>query len=127
MSVEKIIELPDIGDFPSVEVIEVLVSEGDVVAEEDSLITLESDKATMEIPSPRAGTVKSIKVGVGDKISQGDPIVVLELSAESGNDAPAAAEKPAAPAAAPVREKQSVAEPTRAHSPVSEEPEFRFR
>ena len=68
-------------------IIEWKVNEGDVVAEEDSLITLESDKATMEIPSPEAGTVKSIKVSVGDKISQGNPIVVLELSA----DAPAAA------------------------------------
>ncbi len=83
MTVEKIIELPDIGDFPSVEVIEILVSEGDAVAVEDSLITLESDKATMEIPSSDAGTVKSIKVAVGDKISQGHAIVELVLSEDS--------------------------------------------
>ena len=92
MTVEKIIELPDIGDFPSVEVIEVLVSEGDVVAEEDSLITLESDKATMEIPSPDSGTVKSLKVSVGDKISQGSPIAVLEISADAPAPAPVEAE-----------------------------------
>ena len=80
MAVEKIIELPDIGDFPSVEVIEVLVAVGDTVAEEDSLITLESDKATMEIPSPDAGVIKKIEVSVGDKITQGDAVVLLELA-----------------------------------------------
>jgi len=80
MAVEKIIELPDIGDFPSVEVIEVLVSVGDTVAEEDSLITLESDKATMEIPAPQAGVIKKVEVAVGDKISQGDAVVLLELA-----------------------------------------------
>lgn len=83
MAVEQMIELPDIGDFPSVEVIEILVSVGDSVAQEDSLLTLESDKATMEIPSPQAGVIKNIEVAVGDKISQGTAIVLLELTADS--------------------------------------------
>ena len=94
------ITLPDIGDFKDVEVIEVLVSPGDHVAKEDSLITLESDKASMEIPSPESGTVRELKVQVGDRVNQGDPILVLELdeaqaSAEPPPDAPepAAAEK----------------------------------
>ena len=71
-------KVPDIGDFKNVEVIEVLVKPGDTVAKEQSLITLESDKATMEIPSPGAGTVQSVKVKVGDKVSQGSPILVLD-------------------------------------------------
>jgi len=76
------VKVPDIGDFKSVEVIEILVKPGDTVAKEQSLITLESDKATMEIPSPGAGTVQSIKVKVGDKVSKGSPILLLESSAE---------------------------------------------
>src|SRR3954468_22445523 len=95
------VKVPDIGDFKSVEVIEILVKPGDTVAKEQSLITLESDKATMEIPSPDAGTVQSIKVKVGDKVSQGAPILLLESSA---------AEKPktetAPPPAAPVAKGQ---------------------
>lgn len=83
MAVEKQIVLPDIGDFPSVEVIEILVSEGDTVAVEDSLITLESDKATMEIPSTDAGVVKKLQLSVGDSIGQGDNILVLELADDS--------------------------------------------
>ena len=70
--------VPDIGDFKEVEVIEVLVKPGDAVTKEQSLITLESDKATMEIPSPNAGVVKELKVKVGDKISKGSPILVLD-------------------------------------------------
>ena len=72
------VTVPDIGDFKSVEVIEVLVKPGDSVAKEQSLITLESDKATMEIPSPGAGVVKEIRVKVGDKVSKGSPILLLE-------------------------------------------------
>jgi len=70
--------VPDIGDFKEVEVIEVLVKPGDAVAKEQSLITLESDKATMEIPSPAAGVVKELKVKMGDKVSQGTPILLLD-------------------------------------------------
>ncbi len=80
MSQTKDIPVPDIGDFDKVEVIEVLVSAGDTIAAEDSLITLESDKASMEIPSPEGGTVKAVKVNVGDKVAQGDPILTLETA-----------------------------------------------
>lgn len=94
------VNVPDIGDFDSVEVIEVLISEGDVVAEDDSLITLESDKATMEIPSPVAGKVTKVTVSVGDKVSEGDYILDIEV-AEGAAVAPAAEEKPAPAAEAP--------------------------
>ena len=70
--------VPDIGDFKEVEVIEVLVKPGDAVSKEQSLITLESDKATMEIPSPSAGVVKELKIKTGDKVSKGSPILVLD-------------------------------------------------
>jgi pyruvate dehydrogenase E2 component (dihydrolipoamide acetyltransferase) len=80
MANEKEITLPDIGDFDAVEIIEIVVAVGDTVDAEDTLITLESDKATMDIPSPQAGTVKSISVAVGDMISEGTPIVVLDAS-----------------------------------------------
>ena len=98
------VPVPDIGDFKEVEVIEVLVKPGDAVAREQSLITLESDKATMEIPSPAAGVVKDLKVKVGDKVSKGSPI--LELDSREAAPAPAKVEAPKAqpsrPAAAPV-------------------------
>ncbi len=77
------VHLPDIGDFDEVEVIEILVSVGDTVAQEDSLITLESDKATMEIPSPATGVVKEIKVSIGDKIAEGALILLLEVQADT--------------------------------------------
>ena len=70
--------VPDIGDFKDVDVIEILVKPGDTVAVEQSLVTLESDKATMEVPSPAAGKVKEILLKVGDKVAQGSPILVLE-------------------------------------------------
>ena len=75
------IRVPDIGDFDDVDVIDVIVAPGDAVDVEDPLITLESDKATMDIPSPVAGTVEDITVKVGDKVSEGDLIVALKLSA----------------------------------------------
>src|SRR3954470_10501417 len=74
------VKVPDIGDFKNVEVIEILVKPGDSVAKEQSLISLESDKATMEIPSPAAGVVKELKVKLGDKVSQGSLVLVLEPS-----------------------------------------------
>ena len=90
------IKVPDIGDFKDIEVIEVLVKPGDAVAKETSLITVESDKATMEIPSPAAGVVKELKLKVGDKVSEGTLILLLEAS-----EAAAAAAVPrAAPTAA---------------------------
>ena len=83
------IKVPDIGDFTDVPVVSILVSVGDTVAEEDPLIELESDKATMEVPSPAAGTVKEIKVAEGDKVSEGSLIMVFD-SAESSGEAPKA-------------------------------------
>jgi pyruvate dehydrogenase E2 component (dihydrolipoyllysine-residue acetyltransferase) len=94
------VPVPDIGDFKEVEVIEVLVKPGDAVAKEQSLITLESDKATMEIPSPAAGLVKDLKVKVGDKVSKGSPILVLDSKETAKQEPPRAAA--AAPAAVPV-------------------------
>ncbi len=94
------VKVPDIGDFSDVPVIGILVSVGDTVAVEDPLIELESDKATLEVPSPAAGVVKEIKVAEGDKVSEGALILVLE-GADAG-DAPAEAPKEdTAPAAAP--------------------------
>ena len=88
------VKVPDIGDFKSVDVIEILVKPGDRVAPEQSLVTLESDKATMEIPSPSAGTVKSLVVKIGDKVSEGSPILLLD-AAEAKAPAPAAKAPPA--------------------------------
>ncbi|VFR42139.1 Dihydrolipoamide dehydrogenase of pyruvate dehydrogenase complex [plant metagenome] len=85
------IKVPDIGDFDSVEVIEVLVAEGDTIKAEQSLITVESDKASMEIPASEGGVVKSVKVKVGDKVSQGSVVVEVEAAAGAAQpaDAPA--------------------------------------
>src|SRR5229473_7652144 len=95
------VKVPDIGDFKNVEVIEVLVKPGDAVANEQSLVTLESDKATMEIPSPGAGIVKELRIKVGDKVSQGSPILVLESGqAEKKPEAPKASPAPTPSAAA---------------------------
>jgi pyruvate dehydrogenase E2 component (dihydrolipoamide acetyltransferase) len=81
------IKVPDIGDFSDVPVIEVLVAAGDTVSADDSLVTLESDKATMEVPSPSAGIIAELNVAIGDSVSQGDIVAVLE--AEDSGDAPA--------------------------------------
>ncbi|WP_417523508.1 dihydrolipoyl dehydrogenase [Marinovum sp.] len=98
------VKVPDIGDFSEVPVVSILVAVGDTVAEEDPLIELESDKATMEVPSPAAGTVKEIKVAEGDKVSEGTVIIVLE-----GADAGTSEEAPKAADAAPVEAPKSVA------------------
>ena len=74
----KEIAVPDIGDFESVDIIEVLVAPGDVIRAEDPLVTLESDKATMDVPAPCAGTVIEIRIAVGDQVSEGNVILVLE-------------------------------------------------
>lgn len=78
------IKIPDIGDFQQVQVIEVLVKVGDTISKEQSLITVESDKASMEIPSPAAGEVKELKLKVGDQVSEGSVILLLQASAEAG-------------------------------------------
>jgi dihydrolipoamide dehydrogenase len=72
------IKVPDIGDFKDVPVIELLVKPGDTVKKEDSLVTLESDKATMDVPSPQAGQIRELRVKVGDKVSQGTVIALVE-------------------------------------------------
>ncbi|MDC8785917.1 dihydrolipoyl dehydrogenase [Roseateles koreensis] len=93
------VQVPDIGDFKDVAIIELLVKVGDTVAVDQSLITVESDKASMEIPSSHAGVVKEIKVALGDKINQGTVLLVVEAA---GAAAPAAAAAPAPAAAVPV-------------------------
>jgi pyruvate dehydrogenase E2 component (dihydrolipoamide acetyltransferase) len=93
----KDVNVPDIGDFKDVEVIEVLVKAGDSIAAEQSLITVESDKATMEIPAPGAGVVKQMRVKVGDKVSQGSPILVLEEAEGDAKPAPVAGRPKAEP------------------------------
>ena len=100
------VKVPDIGDFKNIPVIEVLVKAGDTVGKEDSLLTLESDKATMEVPSPVAGVIKELKVKPGDKVSQGTLILTLEGSAAA---AAPAAQAPSAQAPAPAQKPQSPA------------------
>src|SRR5687767_9711407 len=89
------VKVPDIGDFKDVEVIEVLVKPGDAVEKEQSLISLESDKATMEIPSPEAGVVREIGVKLGDKVSKGSLILKMDAGEAPQAQAPKA-EQPAA-------------------------------
>lgn len=93
------IMVPDIGNFDSVDVIEVLVAVGDTIAKEDSLITVESDKASMDIPSSHAGVVKELKVAVGDKVAKGSLILVIESAQAAAAEAKPAAAVEAAPAA----------------------------
>ncbi|KAB7778900.1 dihydrolipoyllysine-residue acetyltransferase [Xanthomonas sp. LMG 12460] len=102
--------VPDIGDYSDVPVIEVLVAVGDTVKKDQSLVTLESDKATMEVPSPFAGVVKEIKVKVGDSLSEGKVVALIEVAEGGASAAPAAAkatpapaQQAAAPAAAPAQ------------------------
>lgn len=121
------VRVPDIGDFKDVAVIEMFVKPGDTVKVEQSLLTVESDKASMEIPSSHAGTVKEVKVNLGDKINQGDVIVILEAAAGAAapatpaapaqaTGAPVPASAPAAPAAAPAA---ATTAPAAAHNPAA--------
>jgi len=122
MSAALEVRVPDIGDFKEIPVIEVLVRPGDSISPEDPLVTLESDKATMEVPSPAGGTVKELKVKVGDKVSQGSLVLLLESAAEEKSTAPASASAantppaeatpaPAAPAPAATEPAVSRSEP----------------
>lgn len=104
------IKVPDIGDFSEVEVIELLVAEGDTINAEQSLITVESDKASMEIPAPEAGVVKSVKVKVGDKIKEGSVILQME-TAGAASEKPAEPAKKAEPAPAPAAKQAAPAAP----------------
>lgn len=103
MTIKEIL-VPDIGDFSDVELIEILVAPGDRIAVDDPLITLESDKASMEVPSSDAGVVKELKVALGDKLSEGSLILLLEVegAATAAEPKAVAPEKASAPAAAPM-------------------------
>jgi pyruvate dehydrogenase E2 component (dihydrolipoamide acetyltransferase) len=119
------VKVPDIGDFKDVEVIEVLVKPGDAIDKEQSLVTLESDKATMEIPSPEAGVVKELKLKLGDKVSEGALILLLEAGAGGGEAQAAAKAAPAAAAAPPAAETEAASAahvaPPPARSEISDE------
>ena len=103
------VKVPDIGDYKNIPVIEVYVKAGDSVAVEDTLVTLESDKATLDVPSSHAGVVKEVKVAVGDKISEGSVVVMLESTAAAAatTDAASAPKEESAPAPAPAAQEQS--------------------
>ena len=106
MSTPIEIRLPDIGDFTGVPVIEVHVAPGDAVAVDDPILTLESDKATMDIPAPQAGTVRELRVGVGDEVSEGDVLLMLEPAGAGGGPAEDS------PAEAPAESVQAAPAPT---------------
>jgi pyruvate dehydrogenase E2 component (dihydrolipoamide acetyltransferase) len=110
MAIQDIL-VPDIGNFDSVDVIEVLVKAGDTVAKEDSLITVESDKASMDIPSPFAGVVKEVKMKVGDKTAQGSLIITMDVS--EATSTPAVAQPAVALAEPPVAATVAIPEPSR--------------
>ncbi len=119
------IKVPDIGDFKEVAVIELLVKPGDTVAAEQSLITVESDKASMEIPSSHAGVIKELKIALGEKVSEGSLLAVLEVAGEGAAAAspapPAPAPAPAAtaPASGPAAAATAAATPVAATAPVA--------
>lgn len=121
--------VPDIGDFKNVEIIEVSVKAGDRINEDDPLITLESDKASMEVPSPRSGTVAEVKVAVGDRVSKGSPILTLEVGEAQVPEQPSPAglqesdvepAQPPAPELAPPPPIAPAELPTRADTAVTE-------
>jgi pyruvate/2-oxoglutarate dehydrogenase complex dihydrolipoamide acyltransferase (E2) component len=80
------IKVPDIGDFENVDVIEVLVNEGDEIKEDDPLVTLETDKAAMDVPATEAGKIKEMKIAAGDKVSKGSVILTLEVAGGGGGE-----------------------------------------
>src|SRR5471032_1119697 len=96
------VKVPDIGDYKDVPIIEILVKPGDVVQADASLVTLESDKATMDVPAPKAGTVREILAKIGDKVAMGSLILRLEETGGDAAPAPKSAAAPAAAAPAPV-------------------------
>ncbi|WOD07127.1 dihydrolipoyllysine-residue acetyltransferase [Marinomonas sp. GJ51-6] len=112
----EVVNVPDIGGAEGVDVIEVAVAVGDTVSEGDSIIVLETDKASMEIPAPKSGVVKSLSIKEGDTVSEGD--LILELEVEGGVSAPAEAPKAPAPAAAPSA--PATPAPAKAAAPVDQ-------
>ncbi|EJL86060.1 pyruvate/2-oxoglutarate dehydrogenase complex, dihydrolipoamide acyltransferase component, partial [Polaromonas sp. CF318] len=115
------IQVPDIGDFDEVTVIELLVKPGDTVKAEQSLITVESDKASMEIPSSHAGVVKELRVKLSDKVKQGSVVLTLEVAGAGAEAAPAPKEKAAAAAPAPAASAPALA-PAPAAAPSASGP-----
>ena len=117
------VKVPDIGDFDAVEVIELMVAVGDQIAIDDSLITVESDKASMEIPSSHAGIVKEIKVAVGDNVSEGSVVLLLEETVVKEITLPPSVNKPVKPEIPveepKVEEKPVYTPPVKKPSPVS--------
>ncbi len=116
------VKVPDIGDFTDVPVIEVLVKPGDVVKAEDALVTLESDKATMDVPSPAAGVVKAMHVKVGDKVTEGRVILTLEAAAASASSPQPAGASPAAALPAPASARAADAVPSPGPAPAAPPP-----
>jgi pyruvate dehydrogenase E2 component (dihydrolipoamide acetyltransferase) len=117
MASVKDVAVPDIGDFSDIPIIEVLVSPGDEVRAEDPLVTLESDKATMDVPAPFAGVVKELKVQIGDKVSEGSPLLTLEVEVESEGEG----EQPAAAPAKETAGESAPPAPTETESPTPAE------
>src|SRR5690606_4969190 len=118
------VKVPDIGDFKDVEVIELLVKAGDTVSVDQSLVTVESDKASLEIPSSHAGVIKELKIKLGDKVSEGSLLLTLEEaagaeSAAAADTAPAAAPQAAAPAPAPQAAPAPAATPAATAAPAA--------
>ncbi|HET8538037.1 MAG TPA: 2-oxo acid dehydrogenase subunit E2 [Solirubrobacteraceae bacterium] len=113
------VTVPDIGDFVDVPVIEILVEPGQHVAAEDPLVVLESDKATMEVPAPFAGVVAELKVALGDRVSEGATLLVLDVAGENGASAPE--QPPPAPAARPDRPAAEAGSPRSVESAIAAE------
>ena len=113
------VKVPDIGDYKNIPIIDIYVKVGDTIAVEDTLITLESDKATLDVPSSHAGVVKELKVNVGDKVSEGSVVVLIEATAADAAPAPKAESAPAPVPAAPAAEAAATAPATPA---VEEKP-----
>ena len=118
------VKVPDLGDFADVPIIEIHVAQGDVVNEEDPLITLESDKATMDVPSPAAGTVGELRVKVGDLVSAGSPILLLNTEGALTQPPSLAGqqEPPGQEAASPVAAMTEPARPAKAATPAPARP-----
>ncbi len=116
------VKVPDIGDFKEVEVIELMVKVGDTIKVDQSLITVESDKASMEIPSSHAGVVKEVKVKVGDKVALGSLVVIVDADGAAAASAPTAPASAAAPAPVPAAAPVPVSAPVAAPAPVAAAP-----
>ena len=110
------VKVPDIGDYDNVDVIEVNVAAGDTIQEEDSLITLETDKASMEVPSSHSGVVKSVNINVGDKVSQGDVILIVEAEVSS-SESTAKADKPKKESSTPAKSQKTQNQPSQNAQP----------